>query len=274
MLDWPDAEPFPIPMQPGDIVCQFAEGEGARQVVGRIIAAEAAITGSTDRPVAFAVHDASTGASCSMNGDREFLAASTIKVATVAARLWQATTRGPAVTEEEWALAEAAITYSDNDSQQWLWEIIGGANGVAEFFAAAGMSHTVPSYADEDWGLTAITANDQLTLVRHLVDGDLLNRTDSDYLLDLMRRVEPEQVWGLDAGAPSGAVVALKNGWLDDPVDPETGLVTWTSHSMGYVWSPQAAYSMVVLSTGHLSEEDGRAVVTMVAGLLAEALLG
>lgn len=263
---------------PSGITCRFPDDPAARAVADRIIASEARIINAGPGSVAFAVHDDLTNTSCARNGDQPFESASVIKVATVAARLWQAETQGFELPWEERDLAELAITVSDNDSQQYLWQLVGGSVAIAEFFAAAGMADTIPSYSDDDWGLTRITATDQLRLVRQLVDGTLLTRADSDYLLLLMRQVDPEQVWGVNAGAPADAVVALKNGWLDDTIEatdelPEGG-VTWTNNSIGHISAPGASYGLVVLSTGNAFDEEGRAVTSAVAAEVAAAVLG
>jgi hypothetical protein len=106
----------------------------------------------------------------------------------------------------------------------------------------------------------------------------LLSRADSDFLLDLMHRVDPEQVWGVNSGAPAGAEVMLKNGWLDDPLPCDEAAefcdVTWTNNSVGYISSPTASYSMAVLSSGNPSHEDGLALVSAVAAEVAAAVQG
>ncbi len=263
--------------RPAVISCEFPDTPGAHELAERIMTDQTLIQ-ATAGTVAFAVHDDQTGVGCERNGSAVFEAASIIKVSTVTALFWQAETQGLEVTEDERWLAELAITVSDNDAQQQLWESIGGAEGVAEFFAAAGMSATTPSYEDDDWGMSEVTVGDQLRLIRHLVDGTLLNRADSDFIRDLMRRVDPEQSWGISAGAPEDAEVMLKNGWLDDPLQcddwAEFCEVTWTHNSIGHVASPTASYSMAVLSSGNPSHEEGQVLVSDVAARVAAAVLG
>lgn len=266
------------------VVCLLGDSPEAVALANRIMVVDP--TPRSSPLIAFAIHDDRTDVTCSNGGDDHFESASVIKVATVAALLWQSEVQGFELTEDEGYLAEAAITVSDNDAQQVLWEIVGGAEAMQQFFTAAGMANTIPSFADEDWGLTAITASDQLRLVRHLVDATLLTREHSDYLLDLMRRVDPEQAWGISAGAPEGAEIAIKNGWLDDPVVMENDLpddqllpedwpeVTWTNNSIGHVRAPGASYSMVILTQENRSDELGRAAINQLATALAGAVLG
>ena len=265
--------------QPATVIsCEFPDVSAARQLAEQMVANESLIASTAASTVAFAVYDHTTGVSCQRNAAAVFEAASIIKVSTVAARLWQSENGGPELSEEERWLAELAITVSDNDAQQYLWESLGGAPAIAEFFTAAGMTSTTPRFSDDDWGLTEVTAGDQLRLVRLLVDGAFLSRANSNYLLDLMRSVDPEQAWGVSSGAPAGAEVMLKNGWLDDPLPCDDTAefcdVTWTNNSIGYVRSPTASYSMAVLSSGNPSQEDGQALVEEVAAEIAATIQG
>ena len=64
-------------------------------------------------------------------------------------------------------------------------------------------------------GLTSKTPADQLLLLRELVSGSsLLSLAIRGYVLSLMENVEPDQRWGVSAGVPPGARVALKNAWF------------------------------------------------------------
>lgn len=257
------------------IVCLVPDDDPeAAKVAARVQALQLPPTAGT---MGFAVHDQRTGATCSLHGGAGFQSASVIKVATVATLLWQAEATGVEVSDDEYALAEAAITISDNDAQESLWLITGGTAGLSELLTVAGMTSTVPSFTDEDWGLTTITADDELRLVQGLVTGVLLNPEHTSYLLGLMTSLDPEQIWGVSAGAPPGSVVALKNGWLDDPLAESDDWVepTWTNNSIGQVTTPDGhSYSMTVLTNGNTSDADGRAYASAVAALIAGAVLG
>ena len=289
---------------PNGIVCSFPDNAEAQAAAERIIALGPRPPDPADTSIAWAIHDDLTEVTCSYQGSAGFNSASVIKVATVATWLWQVEQGRLDFYEDQAYLAEAAITISDNDAQELLWLTIGGAEGMAEFLGVAGMTQTVPSFIDGDWGLTNITADDQLTLVRHLNDATLLTREHSDYLLTLMHSVDAEQFWGVSSGAPAEAWIALKNGWLDDPVaepmgvpaedpggdaaegsegsDPQPteepswdewgGEVTWTNNSIGQVRAPLASYALVVLSNGNPTDEDGRTRVDEVAAALARTV--
>src|SRR6202007_3209586 len=65
------------------------------------------------------------------------------------------------------------------------------------------------------WGLTQITAYDEVLLLRLLLHRNgVLDTSSRDYVLGLMARVIPSQRWGVPAGAPTSLTVHVKNGWL------------------------------------------------------------
>lgn len=286
----PDGTTDSMRVSSGSLSCEFPPAnQDAADSAERLLADEALFAAATTDAVGFAVHDYRSGLSCFRNRGADFETASIIKVATVAALLWQIE-QDPSrqLTPDEQELAAAAITSSDNDAQEELWQLIGGSQGLRPFLAAAGMRATIPD-SDESWGLTSTTADDQLRLIDALATDGLLSVDDRDYLLELMRNIDPEQIWGVSSGAPSGASVALKNGWLDDPVfdDAATGRhrdrfesddaqseATWTNNSIGYIEGATQTYSLVVLSTGNPSDEAGRDTVEAVARLVSGALFG
>ena len=75
------------------------------------------------------------------------------------------------------------------------------------------MSHTVLD--DAAWGLSQLTAQDELTLLTLLTThGSVLSDTSRGYVLWLMSKVIPSQRWGVPDGAPADVTVSVKNGWL------------------------------------------------------------
>ena len=281
----------------GSVVCALPDdNQEASSQVEKLLATEEQFSAAMTGNVSFAVRDHNTQLSCVRNCETRFKTASIIKVATVAAllrQLEQDSTRELDPYEAD--LTAAAIISSDNDAQDEVWQLIGGAQGMQSFLDAAGMTNTVLD-ADEQWGLTMTTAADQLQLMDMLVTGELLSTQHSDYLLKLMRDVDSEQVWGVSSGAPQGASVALKNGWLDDPAEGESPIIdggdevtggywqrfgsvdefgsTWTNNSIGHISSATESYSLVVLSDGNPDDDAGRETVNAVAELVSCALLG
>ena len=123
-----------------------------------------------------------------------------------------------ALTEETQGLVERAITESDNDSARALWESLGSpgdaAAAVERVLAAGGDRETrvqtevvFPPYTpfgQTEWTLAA----------QHRFAAGLSGVPGAEPVLELMRRVIPEQRWGLAAVDPAAAI---KGGWGPDP---------------------------------------------------------
>jgi hypothetical protein len=134
---------------------------------------------------------------------------------------------------------------------------------VAAFDGAAGLTATTPASA---WGLTLTTADDQITLVQHLVRSNgLLSDAWRAYALGLMERVTPSQAWGVSGGVPAGTTVALKNGWL-----PTSG--GWTVNSIGWVNGSGRDYVIAALTDGDPSMGYGIGSINLVSGQAWAAL--
>jgi hypothetical protein len=152
------------------------------------------------------------------------------------------------------------ITESDNDAATDLWNDVGPA-AMRQFLSRAKMTQTVPG-AGGYWGLTQVTARDQMKLLRLLTAPNaVLSPAARSYELALMARVDPAQRWGISAGAPAGMTVALKNGWLP------TGAAGWQINSIGCVSGPPARrqYCLVVLTGGNPTMAYGVQTVGAVA---------
>jgi beta-lactamase class A len=128
-------------------------------------------------------------------------------------------------TEMQWA--SAAIEASDNDAAASLFHrlerIHGGLNSASKavqgVMALAGNSVTVatappPPGAVSTYGQTQWSIDEASAFYRALANGCLLDPSGTEYVLDLMRNVIPEQQWGLgEAGFDPSWSVAIKGGW-------------------------------------------------------------
>ena len=109
------------------------------------------------------------------------------------------------------------------------------------------------------WGLTQITARDQIRLLCVLAtDNDVLTEASRAYEIGLMERVIPGQRWGAPTGAPRGETVAVKNGWL--PLASGGWHVNTTGIGLG-----RRSYVMAILSDGNPSMGYGVTTVSNVA---------
>ncbi|WP_073444903.1 serine hydrolase [Streptomyces yunnanensis] len=197
-----------------------------------------------------ALYDRTTKTSCTYDADRQHDSASVVKVIVLGALLRQAQDEHRDLTGAERALATKMITRSDNDATTTLWRQL-GLTRIRQFLHLAGMQRTVPD-PDGYWGLTQINAADQLTLMAlFTATNPVLNDDSRAYALDLLNQVIPSQRWGVPAGAPSGARVHMKNGWLQ-----RTG-GGWRVHSVGAFTGNGHNYGLVVLTSDHADMAAG-----------------
>ncbi|MFE7283391.1 serine hydrolase [Streptomyces noursei] len=216
---------------------------------------------------AVALYDRPSGTSCEFQAGTSFDSASVVKVTVLGTLLRQAEEAHRTLTPHEVALTTAMITKSDNASTDALWHQV-GRPAVQHFLDLAGMRHTVPGPGGS-WGLTQITAADQLTLLRLLTtDNAVLGTASRAYALDLMRKVVPEQRWGVPAGAPASATAHLKNGWLSRAHQG------WRVHSVGVFRGNGNDYGMALLSTGSDTMGYGVATVEAAAKVIHRDLAG
>ncbi|MEV6422735.1 serine hydrolase [Streptomyces sp. NPDC051662] len=207
---------------------------------------------------ALAVHDRTTHTRCGLRATRQFDSASVVKVTVLATLLWDARKTNRELTERETELATAMITKSDNASTSALWKQLGSTK-VKGFLKAAGMTRTVPG-AGGSWGLTQITAEDQGQLLSLVTaENTVLGADSRAFILDRMRKVIPSQRWGVPAGAPAGATVQLKNGWL------QRSTHGWRVHSVGAFTGKGHDYTIAVLTQDDKTMNDGINTIQAVA---------
>jgi beta-lactamase class A len=208
-----------------------------------------------------AVDDPGLGMDCWLNRFSSFDAASVIKVTILAALLRRAEDQHRNLTATEAAQAKLMITESDNDAASDLWAEL-GHRYLQHFLDVAGMRHTSLGAGDY-WGLTQITANDQVVLLRLLLNANaVLDSASRSYALKLMAEVIPAQRWGVPAGAPAGLTVHVKNGWLP--------LAThgWRIHSIGCFTGRGGNYSIVVLTQDNPTMAYGITTIETIARVI------
>jgi len=229
----------------------------------------AALHGRTDSVVGLTASDAAAGLSCAVNEKLHFYAASVIKVTIISALLLKV--HGPhGLTRAQRNLAYLMITQSSNKAATDLWDDVGMAD-MQRFLDKAGMRHTLLSDA---WGLTLITAQDELTLLHLLTNpGKVLGKNSRNYALWLMSKVIPAERWGVPAGAPADVTVHVKNGWLAYPDADD-----WNINSIGAFTGKHIAYQIVVLTAppagGSQGESYGISTVQAVAEVINRELAG
>ena len=223
-------------------------------------AATAYVASRTGTVVA-AVADVSTGQTWSLGPQQPQAEASIVKLdilETLYAQQDRGTDGLPATDQP---LAQQMMEDSDNSAATSLWNAAGGPAKIAAFNAAAGLTHTTPSscvtcpgFAWPGWGLSTTTPDDQLALLRQLVEpSTLLTDEQRHAALQFMENVAPSQRWGVTGGVPPEATVAVKDGWL--PLDAAG--TDWQINSIGRVWGSGRDYLMAALTTGNPTEQYG-----------------
>jgi hypothetical protein len=200
--------------------------------------------------VGLAVDDEDLAVTCRLDASWQFYAASVIKVTIISALLRKI--RGPShLTKAQQALAWQMITQSNNNAATTLWNETGHA-AMQRFLTLAKMTRTVLNTA---WGLTLITAGNELLLMRLLTSpGTVLAPASRAYVLWLMAHVTPAQSWGVTAGVPAAAKVTIhvKNGWLPYPTGSN-----WRINSIGAFTGSHVGWQTTVLTASNPSMSYG-----------------
>jgi beta-lactamase class A len=197
---------------------------------------------------AVSVYDRVTGLYCVYNGSKHFDSASIVKAIILGALMrWHQETKTP-LTSWEQSEATLMIEQSDNDSATDLWDDVGMDN-LQHFLNLAGMGETQLGQ-DGQWGLTQVTAHDEMLLLKLLTTpNSVLDASSRAYELSLMAQVTSWEAWGVTAGTPKGVTSHVKNGWLPDA----TG---WHIDSIGAFTGHGKDYLMAVLSVNANANDD------------------
>jgi beta-lactamase class A len=207
--------------------------------------------------IAIRVEDVRTGVECRYNEGRRSHSASVVKATILAALLYWRQRTHTSLTRTEKSEATLMIEDSDNDAATYLWNDVGHAR-LNQFIKAATMTETELNSGGY-WGLSEITARDELQLVRLLTEhNSVLTDSSRAYELNLMNHVVSYERWGVPAGAPSGLTVYVKNGWLNDPV-------LWVINSIGAIEGHGRDYKMAILTYDNPNEQYGINTVQAIA---------
>ena len=205
-----------------------------------------------------AVMDLRSGARWDFRGDLAAQSASMAKPMIVSMAMRKAAADGlqQPLPPEQATQAEKAIEHSDNDAADALWAWSGGRTAYDALAKDLGLPHTHSAPEKDFWSWTWTTANDQRSFLQQLVTADTkaLTKSQCDYLLDLMSRVQEDQTWGV--GAPRSATVKtqLKNGWVQFQSTDNL----WAVNSIGHVFGDGRDY-LLTMMTRVPSFELGRA---------------
>jgi hypothetical protein len=192
------------------------------------------------------------------NEEQPFVLASVAKVYILAAYLDQLEGAALSLDDNDVALLDAMIRYSDNDSATTLWNAVGGEEGIVAFLESRGLPPVRP-VEDDAWGTLSAPASEVADLFWRLVYGRLLGPESTEVARELLSDIDPDQSWGVSAGAGLAEEdVLLKNGWY-----PETE--GWRINSAGAVEDTGGGYVMVVLTYRSDTLREGIGLVELIA---------
>lgn len=224
---------------------------------------------ATTRNLGVAVRDLRDGTDLDFNAGYASQSASMAKVMIVAMALRRARAEGGELSFEQLGWASRAVTVSDNDSADALWEYAGGPDAYTALASDLELPDTHADPRSTFWSWTWTTPADQRLLLRRLLEGTpVLTDPDRLYLLDLMGRVDASQRWGVghptrqDATA-SDVKARMKNGWVE--FRSTDGL--WAVNSMGYVKGAGREYAAALMCRVE-SFEKGRRLLDAIGGEL------
>jgi Beta-lactamase enzyme family len=217
--------------------------------------------------VAIYEEDPALGVTCVLNPTVHFYSASVIKVTILSALLYKIGGVGHLTTAQR-NLAYSMITQSNNSAATTLWNEV-GMSAMQNYLNRQGMHSTVLSSI---WGLTQITALDELSQLNALSYPSILGPYARAYVLSLMAQVTSSQRWGVSAGVGAGVTVHIKNGWLAHPSSTD-----WIINSLGVFTGSDINYDMAILTTGAVggqTESYGIQTVQDTAGIINANLAG
>jgi hypothetical protein len=215
--------------------------------------------------VALRVADRSRGLNCYLNTSMHFDSASVVKVSILGTLLREAMTQRRKLTAAEVRLATRMITESDNGAASALWAHVG--RGRLRYFLGRAHMNQTRLGPGGYWGLTQVTAHDELLLLGLLMyPNRVLDTASRDFALSLMARVIPAQRWGVPAGAPADLTVHVKNGWL--PLAAHG----WRIHSIGCFTGHHRGYTIVVLTQDNPTMTYGISTIQRAARVIHRQL--
>ena len=213
--------------------------------------------------VGVAVYQMDTGAFYSFQGQRAFPMYSTAKVPIMLAVLDLAVREERRVSEWERDLIKVMIQVSDNGAASRLLAHAGGADAVTRYLRRIGIGNTtINGYA---WGASTTTAQDMARLMAKIGNCTILVPRLCNYAVQTLAGVVASQKWGVSAGAPSGATVALKNGWY-----PQNN--GWAVNSAGMVISRGKRYAIAVYTNPDPSMKYGIETIEQISTMIYPAV--
>ncbi len=168
-------------------------------------------------------------------------------------------------------MLQSMIDDNDNGATTTVEEQLGGPSAVQEFVAEARLTRTlvstdelIPGSTDlPGWGWSTTTALDQVNLMKDFAyPNPLLTSAERATGLDDLEDVNSAYTWGVTAGAPQGASVALTNGWLPLEVSADTD---YQMNTVGWIDGNGSNYVLAIFDQGSSNYNSGISAIDQLA---------
>lgn len=191
-----------------------ADGTAAAAVQAAVAAAPSGVA------VGVAALDTADGAVVAgTTGATGFESASVVKLFTVVDLLHRSETGDITLSADDMTAIGRALSLSDDDAMDTLWEEYGGTQTVSDVVSLVGLHDTTPPTDPDEWGETVISARDVLAVYRYAFTS--LSAADQQVVRSgLLGAADTgadgfDQAFGLlDPPRPTGAMA--KQGWMSD----------------------------------------------------------
>jgi hypothetical protein len=145
--------------------------------------------------------------------------ASVVKLFTVVDILHRAEAEGLVLTAVQRADIQRALSLSDDNAMNALWNQFGGPRTVTEMVALAGLRDTRPPANPGEWGETLISARDVVGVYQYLLSS--MGQSSRDTVLGALAGAQESGADGFDQAfgllrSPRPVTVAAKQGWMID----------------------------------------------------------
>jgi len=217
----------------------------AQRLDARLAAELQPVLGDQRGRLAVGVVDLKTGATASYDADQPIRGGEVVTTDILAAMLLEHQRAGTRISSREAQLATQMIENGSVPAATQLWNLVGGAPGLAAANSTLKLRGTIPAPADWTW--TSTTVADQLQLLADLVEpGSPLHTAARDYALGLMTDSTAGQRWGVLAGASAHTAAAVNDGRLVGPA--------WVVGSIGVIQHNGNELLVAVLSDHNPAE--------------------
>lgn len=211
------------------------------------------------------VYDINNRHDYSYNGYDAYTMASSIKVPIMLTFLHSIEQQGREPNTNEMSLLTTMIENSNNNSATALYDQIGHGAAIAKYLQSIGVAGFTPD--DNAWGYSTMTPQGMVELLTRLQNGSILNAKHRTLALNLMKHIETDQRFGVGNTAPTGASVAMKNGWVPEPDN------LWAVNTSGIVNQGNQTYIVSVYTKEDPTLAAGQTIVEQVCQGIAAHLL-